>query len=719
MNKGLFHIVNLKLLYTFLAFVFLFSFSKSDAQVLLQWNTFGNVGTETTEPSVFNNANISSANLTFGAGITAAANANRFGGSGWFDVGNTAAGNTISEAVAGNNYIQFIVTPSAGCSVTPTSLVFSWDKSGTGPQNVVLRSSVDGYTSDIGTVAPTAAIGTNNTINITGISNISTPITFRLYGYGATATGGTGGFDIGVNTVNVQLNGSTACSACTEPTTAVTLPVESQIACNGFNLSWTNGNGTNRLVVVSTAPITGNPVDGVNYTANSTYGSGGTIGANQYVIYNGTSNTDYVIGLAANTTYYYKIFEFNDCSGSPNYLTSGTVASGDVTTTNCSSAAGITAVYIDACAGGCGYEGNNELIWGTTGSYAMNVSNNGPTLHYSSSPTPTVTFISTYATNAANITALNTAVGACGTTTFVDPNTLGYIPPNSNFVIANNCMCSPAAYDFSGLCGSGPIYVVFGTNASWPCNTTGGIFGNYSAGGGVRYFDLNFSAWGVSTSPIYNYTIGSLSNGGDGDATLYSPSGGAATTYTNTTCTVPLLLLPIDLLDFYATKNGKINEVVWKVASEENVMYYDLEKSRDGFTFETYASVNINEAPSNVKMYSVIDDSPYNDITYYRLSTKESDGRAHQYKIISVEGKSIKWDYSYYQQEQNLIVEFKNTVPKNSTIGLYDLTGKLLVEQTIESSQTILNTGDFSSGIYFVKIESPYKTENFKVVLHN
>src|SRR5262245_12794922 len=124
---------------------------------LLQWNTFGNLGTETTEPSVFNNVNISAANLTLGAGVTAAANANRFGGSNWFNVGNSNP-STIAEAVAGNDYIQFIVTPNAGFAFSVTSFVFNWDKSGTGPQNVVLRSSLDGYTSDLGTVVPTGAI---------------------------------------------------------------------------------------------------------------------------------------------------------------------------------------------------------------------------------------------------------------------------------------------------------------------------------------------------------------------------------------------------------------------------------------------------------------------------------------------------------------------------------------------------------------------------------
>jgi hypothetical protein len=176
---------------------------------LLQWNSFGNTGTETTEPSIFNDANISATNLTFGAGISAAANGNRFGGSNWFNTGDTNP-TTLGESITGNDYIQFVVTPNSGYSFTPTSFVFHWENSGTGPPNVALRSSVDDYSANLGTVTPTAAIGTSNTITISGLTNITTATTFRIYGYGATGTGGTGGFDIGSNAVNVKLNGTTA-----------------------------------------------------------------------------------------------------------------------------------------------------------------------------------------------------------------------------------------------------------------------------------------------------------------------------------------------------------------------------------------------------------------------------------------------------------------------------------------------------------------------------
>jgi hypothetical protein len=171
---------------------------------LLSWNTFGNAGTETTEPSTANDPNLSAANLTLGPGVSGAANTDRFGGNNWFDVGDTNP-TTLAESIASGDYIQFVVTPNAGFSFTPASLVFSWDRSATGPGNVALRSSADGFATDLGTATLPASLTTGNTITISGLSNRTTATTFRLYGYGGTSTAGTGGFDTTTNTVNVQL----------------------------------------------------------------------------------------------------------------------------------------------------------------------------------------------------------------------------------------------------------------------------------------------------------------------------------------------------------------------------------------------------------------------------------------------------------------------------------------------------------------------------------
>ena len=225
---------------------------------ILQWNTFGNAGTETTEPSVYNDPNISSANLTQGS-ITAAANVNRFGGSGWFNTGNTATGNTLSEAISGNDYIQFVVTPNSGYTFTPTSFVFKWDKSGTGPKNVTLRSSNDNYSTDLGSVA--SALTSSNTISISNLTNIGIATTFRIYGYGSTATGGTGGFDCTQSEINVTLNGTTSASIPTNNWTGTT--------SNNWNISSNWSLGTVPLSTDNITISSGTPVMDVDYTLSS------------------------------------------------------------------------------------------------------------------------------------------------------------------------------------------------------------------------------------------------------------------------------------------------------------------------------------------------------------------------------------------------------------------------------------------------------------------
>src|SRR5690606_17269918 len=77
-------------------------------------------------------------------------------------------------------------------------------------------------------------------------------------------------------------------------------------------LSWTGGNGTNKLVVGRQgSAVNAQPTDGVSYTANTVFGSGSQIGSGNYVVYAGTSNTVTVTGLTRDTLYFFDVYEFN------------------------------------------------------------------------------------------------------------------------------------------------------------------------------------------------------------------------------------------------------------------------------------------------------------------------------------------------------------------------------------------------------------------------
>lgn len=100
-----------------------------------------------------------------------------------------------------------------------------------------------------------------------------------------------------------------------------------------FSLSFTAGNGSNRIIVVKAgSPVTGLPVDGTLYNFNGTLGTAGTAftGPDEYVVYRGTSTTASVSGLQPSTTYFVSIFEFNGTGAGIEYLT--IPHSGSVTT---------------------------------------------------------------------------------------------------------------------------------------------------------------------------------------------------------------------------------------------------------------------------------------------------------------------------------------------------------------------------------------------------
>lgn len=101
--------------------------------------------------------------------------------------------------------------------------------------------------------------------------------------------------------------------SCIAPTIQATAVTFASITENSMNLYWTSGNGSaGRIVVMKeTTALSGTPTSGTNYTADATFGLGGTIATNEYVVYNGTGNSVSVTGLDCGKTYFVKVYEYN------------------------------------------------------------------------------------------------------------------------------------------------------------------------------------------------------------------------------------------------------------------------------------------------------------------------------------------------------------------------------------------------------------------------
>ncbi len=100
------------------------------------------------------------------------------------------------------------------------------------------------------------------------------------------------------------------------PTTQAYNIVFANIQQTQMDASWTNGNGSKRIVKISTSNSFTDPTDGSDPTANAAYG-----GSGEQVVFNNSGSSVTVTGLTAGTTYYYRVYEYNGTGLGTKYYT--------------------------------------------------------------------------------------------------------------------------------------------------------------------------------------------------------------------------------------------------------------------------------------------------------------------------------------------------------------------------------------------------------------
>ncbi len=105
------------------------------------------------------------------------------------------------------------------------------------------------------------------------------------------------------------------------PTIQASDIIFSDVTSSSMTISWTNGDGTNRIVLIKEgSAVDSDPVYGTTYTASNIYGNGSEIGTGNYVIYNGTGNSVTVYNLDGYTVYHVAVYEFSGPPGLEYYL---------------------------------------------------------------------------------------------------------------------------------------------------------------------------------------------------------------------------------------------------------------------------------------------------------------------------------------------------------------------------------------------------------------
>ncbi len=243
----------------------------------------------------------------------------RFSSSSWSNSVNawTSFSGAAGQAIAlsnssGTPTITLTFSVESGYQVEITALSFWRQRSSTGAQNFSV--TINSIAATSGTV-PTTGANTGSLTPTNTIAGLTGTVTVVISLSGAS---GTGTFRLD----DFSLTGNVTTTSVSEPTTQASNISFTSVGANQMTLNWTNGNGSNRVVVMkSGGAVDADPSDAATYTANTIFGSGSQIGTGNYVVYNGTGTSVTVTGLSASTTYYARVYEYNGSSGSEDYYT--------------------------------------------------------------------------------------------------------------------------------------------------------------------------------------------------------------------------------------------------------------------------------------------------------------------------------------------------------------------------------------------------------------
>ncbi|MBL7883348.1 MAG: VCBS repeat-containing protein [Bacteroidia bacterium] len=199
-----------------------------------------------------------------------------------------------------------------------------------------------------------------------------------------------------------------------EPTVSASAMIFSSTTTTQTTLNFTAGNGANRVIFVrASTSASFAPTDGVGYVPNPVFGSGSDIGAGNYCVYDGNSNSVTVTGLQSNTSYIFSIYEYNGALNCQyNYLMPGTSGNSTVTTNNTTP----TLTAISNPASICQNSGLQTINLSGIGTGAGNEIQNLTVTATSSNigliPHPTVTYTSPNATGSLSYTPVNGVWGS-------------------------------------------------------------------------------------------------------------------------------------------------------------------------------------------------------------------------------------------------------------------------------------------------------------------
>jgi hypothetical protein len=185
-------------------------------------------------------------------------------------------------------------------------------------------------------------------------------------------------------------------------------------------------------------------------------------------------------------------------------------------------------------------------------------------------------------------------------------------------------------------------------------------------------------------------------------------------------------VIPVELVSFKVDVNGSNIELYWSTATETNNSGFNVERKTENTGWQTLTFISGSGTTTETKTYNYLDNTVNEGKYFYRLKQIDFDGSFEYSKIVDVI-VSIPLEFSLEQNFPNPFnpsSKIKFTLPEASIVKLtvYNTLGEEVADLVDElfdagSHEIVFNASNFTSGIYFVRMESGSFVSTRKIML--
>lgn len=174
--------------------------------------------------------------------------------------------------------------------------------------------------------------------------------------------------------------------------------------------------------------------------------------------------------------------------------------------------------------------------------------------------------------------------------------------------------------------------------------------------------------------------------------------------------TVTQSALPLKLQIFSARKSGTKNLLEWTTSNEDDVEYFEVQRSMEGRDFKAIGKV-LAKGMSIVQHYFFTDYEPLKTVNFYRLKMIDRDGNFTFSPIRKINSQLV-FDVNVYPNpvKNNLYIYTTCEWSTNVIIDIVNAEGKIVMQQKMTLAEgadvKTLNIASLATGNYFIKFRN-------------